>query len=208
MGGYGSGRVGWRTPRSTTESLLRLDVRRLHRYGKLRPGRRDSSSWLRNGKPSGSISHRAVGHGGRAKALILEYRQTTRGVSEEVVQRVWLEWTPCNYGGARPWLLCPRCCRRVAILYAGYRFYCRHCHDLTYSSTRESVIDRGIYKAQAIRQRLGGSADLTRPFPRKPKGMHWSTYYRLEGEARAAYHSTLLGMAKRLKIALGRLEGR
>ncbi len=206
MGGYGSGRVGWRTPRSTTESLLRLDVRRLHRYGQLQPGRRDSSSWLRNGKPSGSISHRAVGYGSRAKALVLEYRLTTNGQIEEVEQRVWLAWTPCNYGGARPWLLCPRCGRRVAILYAGHRFYCRRCHDLAYSSTRESVIDRGIYKAQAIRKRLGGSGDLTQPFPPKPKGMHWHTYYRLEDEARDAYHSALLGMANRLRLSIGRLE--
>lgn len=30
------------------------------------------------------------------------------------VQRVGVEWTPCTFGGDRPWLLCPGCGRRVA----------------------------------------------------------------------------------------------
>jgi Transposase DDE domain len=51
------------------------------------------------------------------------------GTSENAVKtQIWiavsvyvLEWTPCNYGGARPWFLCPMdgCRRRVAVLYAG-----------------------------------------------------------------------------------------
>lgn len=203
MGGYGSGRVYWRTPRPTVESKLSLDVRRLHRDGQLQPRNRGSTSWRwHNGNPAGSISHRAVGNADRAKALILEYQHTRNGQSEQVKQTVWLEWTPCNYGGSRPWALCPRCARRVAILYAGRRFACRHCHDLAYASSRESASDRGIRKAQAIRQRLGGSANLARPFPHKPKGMHWETYDRLENEAHIAYYRAMLDVVTRLNLAL------
>jgi len=57
MGGYGSGSVAWRTPRSTTASKLSLDVRRLHRDGQLQPRYRGSSSWRwSGGKHAGSMS--------------------------------------------------------------------------------------------------------------------------------------------------------
>ena len=48
-------------------------------------------------------------------------------------------YTPCNYGGGRRWLLCPRCFRRVAKLYRPpdeVLFACRLCHELTYRSTQ------------------------------------------------------------------------
>ena len=49
--------------------------------------------------------------------------------------------TPCHYGGVRYWLLCPEwgCRRRVGTLYfAGERFACRHCFNLTYKSQNQS----------------------------------------------------------------------
>jgi hypothetical protein len=37
-----------------------------------------------------------------------------------------------------------------------------------------------LRRAQKIgEQRLGGSANMTEPFPEKPKGMHLKTYMRL-----------------------------
>ena len=48
-----------------------------------------------------------------------------------------LAWTPCNYGGSRPWFLCPGCDRRAAILYVeGGRLLCRPCLGLSYPSQR------------------------------------------------------------------------
>lgn len=207
MGGYGSGSHHRYHRRDTVESYLRLDVRRLHRDGQLEPRRRSGTHWRwAGGRAAGSISHRAVGHGGRAKALVLEYRyKAPSGTTETVEQTVWLEWTPCNYGSARPWFLCPRCDRRVAILYGGLRFYCRHCHDLAYASSRESAADRGTRKAQNIRQRLGGSTNLMQPFPPKPKGMHWRTYDRLEAEAEAAHRVALVGLLAKLETVAHRL---
>jgi hypothetical protein len=46
--------------------------------------------------------------------------------------------------------------------------------------------DRALRKAQAIRVRLGGSANMTEFFPAKPKGMQYRTYERLSMEAEAA----------------------
>lgn len=64
----------------------------------------------------------------------------------------------------------------------GKYFLCRHCYDLTYQSRRDNKMYRALYKAQRIRERLGGSANMTKPFPEKAKGMHWKTYWRLREE--------------------------
>ena len=200
MGGYGSGSHHYYTPRRTVEGRLRLDVRRLHRAGLLAPGAPGTSTWTRGGRETGSIGHEPRGDDdGRATALELRYTSSGQPTS----QHVPLEWTPCHYGGARPWFNCPLCDRRVAVLYAGARFACRHCHSLAYESTRQSAPDRGIRKAQNIRERLGGSANLSLPFPPKPKGMHWRTYYRLEEEAQEAYLGGMLGLMAQLDKALG-----
>jgi hypothetical protein len=57
---------------------------------------------------------------------------------EQVAQKIFLDWTPCNYGGYRPWFKCMDCGRRVAKIYFGENFACRHCLDLTYRSCQES----------------------------------------------------------------------
>jgi hypothetical protein len=58
---------------------------------------------------------------------------------EQLAQEVHFDWTPCNYGGHRPWLICMHCGRRVAVLYLrGKYFACRHCQDLTYQSCQGS----------------------------------------------------------------------
>ena len=91
--------------------------------------------------------------------------------------------TACNFGSARSWFVCPvqECSRRVARLYlVGGRYACRHCHGLAYRTQHENAYDRGLLKAQRIRMKLGGSANMTLPFPPKPKGMRWRTYHRLE----------------------------
>jgi hypothetical protein len=53
---------------------------------------------------------------------------------------------------------------------------------------------RALHRAQDIRRRLGGSANMTEPFPDKPKGMNWRTYERLWGEHHEAEMEQLVGM--------------
>ena len=118
---------------------------------------------------------------------------------------VSLDWTACNFGGERPWFICPdvRCGRRVAVLYGpGRYFLCRHCYDLVYESQRENEMHRALRRAQTIRERLGGSANMTKPFPERPKGMHWKTYERLWWE----YHEADMEQLAGLREWLDRLE--
>jgi hypothetical protein len=111
--------------------------------------------------------------------------------------RVLLDTTPCNYGGVRYWFLCPvaGCCRRVAILYLGDKYpACRHCLRLAYQTQNESSADRALSKAQRIRMKLGGSANMLMPFPFKPKRMHWRTYAGLRAKAEAATERSIAGL--------------
>jgi hypothetical protein len=131
--------------------------------------------------------------------LILSYRHRSRPAGEwkEVKEAVHLEWTPCNFGGDRPWFVCPgtECGRRVAILYGpGKYFLCRHCYDLRYESQREDNKDRALRRAQKIRMRVGGSANMMEPFPEKPKGMHHDTYMKLFWEHHEAKMKHLAGL--------------
>jgi len=119
--------------------------------------------------------------------VLLKYRSRSFGEDwSDVEQRVAVVWTPCRFGGERPWFVCSvasngvYCGRRVIKLYgAGRLFACRHCYRLAYASQLESAQQRGLWKSQKIRMRLGGSASMLDEFPEKPKGMHWRTYNRL-----------------------------
>ena len=89
-----------------------------------------------------------------------------------VEQRVLILTTPCHYGGARPWLACPRCNRRVAVIYlrdGGFR--CRHCNRVAYSSQQEDAIGRAWRKQAKLEVRLGEHWQ-------RPKGMHHTTHKR------------------------------
>jgi hypothetical protein len=53
---------------------------------------------------------------------------------------------------------------------------------------------RTRHKAQEIRERLGGCANMMESFPEKPKGMHWRTYERLWRKHHKAEMAHLIGM--------------
>ena len=183
MGGIGSGQGFRWSSKATTESQHRIDIRWLKRRGYLRAGSTGSMSWSRGGEPTGSIGFRM-----KPNQIILSYRRKSDGDEwEEVEQTIWFDHTPCNFGGHRTWFRCPHCRRRVALLYGVSKFFlCRHCYGLTYTTQQLSSGDRLMEKARKIRQRMGGSDDLSEPFPGKPKGMHWRTYWRLCEEAEQA----------------------
>jgi hypothetical protein len=175
MGGYGSGRTSG--SRDITTSYRALDVRWLQRNKFLIPGSRSKVTWSRNGEPTGNIDVRM-----ELSQLFFAYKHRSHGGewrSEDYP--VGIDWTPCHYGGERAWFLCParNCRRRVAILYGGGIFACRHCHRLAYGSQTESPAYRALSRTQNIRVRLGGSGSMAEDFPDKPKGMHWTTYLRL-----------------------------
>ncbi len=216
MGGLGSGRHDRWDARETTAGVRRLDVRALHRAGRLAPGGDCGWSWSDGGLITIRVS--TLDDAGRALFLVLHYRaRRGQGEWEDVAEVVTLDWTPCRYGGWRPWFECPvsvggrSCGRRVAILYgAGTYFACRQCYRLAYPSTRQDAGDRALAQARAIRMRLGGTANMLEPFPNKPKGMHDRTYTRLFWAAHkleAASFALAGADTRRLDAALARYEG-
>jgi hypothetical protein len=196
VGGFGSGsyhRFGGSKDR--VEDCLFLDVRSCWRDGWLKSGTDFTTTWWRYRREY-SIRVRVLGNAGaeRARAVELSYSRGPEGRKEDVSYAVPLSWTPCNFGGWRPWFVCPglvegvSCSRRVAKLYLkGRHFLCRHCHDLAYSSQQEAHRNAALRRCQRIRQKLGGTANMTRPFPGKPKGMHLKTYLRLRAKYEKAY---------------------
>jgi hypothetical protein len=184
--------------KTTTGECHSVDMRYLYRESLLTPGHWFTLRWSRAGRETGSIRG-AVEGSDRPKHLLLFYRHRSGPGNEweDVHQPVALTWTACNFGGERPWFICPGagCGRREANLYGpGKYFLCRHCYDLVYESQREKGMHRALRRAQTIRERLGGSANMTKPFPEKPKGMHWKTYERLWWEHHEAEMEQLAGM--------------
>jgi hypothetical protein len=169
--------------KTTTEACDRLDLASFTRGGWLQPGMVGHTHWRQGETVHSTIGWRVLGDDGLATALELHY-----AIGEEPIRTIVpIDWTACHFGGQRPWFRCPAvgCGRRVRVLYGRHYFCCRFCHDLAYASTRERAAERALRRARSIRTRLGGTANLTEPFPAKPKGMHWRTYGRLRQQAEA-----------------------
>lgn len=203
MGGFGSGRR--QRGKGTTSDMWAFDVRRLHRAGLLTQGRAFVWHWTCNDESVASIQVRTeVGR------LILNYQIKSRGAEcQPMDYPVYLEWTPCTLGGRRVWFLCPAkgCGRRVAILFGGAVFACRHCHKLAYYCQRETDDDRAMRRAETIRRRLGWEAGIANLEGGKPKGMHWRTFKRLKTEHDAFANASWFGMSKRIELINRRLVG-
>jgi hypothetical protein len=176
-----SGVRNWRV-KATTSEYYQLDVRRWQRDGLLTHGRCFEWKWLQEGTEVAS-THVLVESG----RVILSHN-FRRNAAEPLQSRQYsvpVQWTRCNFSGFRAWFQCPvtGCGRRVAILYLSEMFACRHCCHIVYASQREPAHLRAMNKARAILEKIGGSGDMSEPFPKKPKGMHRRTYLRL----RSAY---------------------
>jgi hypothetical protein len=109
-----------------------------------------------------------------ARYLIrLEFR------GRETPQLIRVEWTRCNFGGQRPWLICT-CGKRVARLFKGFGgYFCRICCNAIYESQRRSTKARDYLRAYRLRQRLGGYCPVLDEVPQRPPGMRRKTYMRL-----------------------------
>ena len=214
MGGFGSTRWNWISTKHTVESTRSLDINRLNRAGCLRPGYGGDCQWMRDGKPIASIQLRCDGD-----LLRLSYRRRQRGRDwQDIEQSTGVIWTPCRFGGARPYFVCPgvvngiACGRRVTKLYAaGNYFLCRHCYRLAYASEREDRYDRASRRADKIRMRLGGEPGIGSLIPARPKGMHENTYGRLRSEilnAELATEERLAIFVERMMRRARRTAGR
>ena len=113
-------------------------------------------------------------------ASSIEVNYSYRGKSYRY--SVQLTRTPCNYGNYRHWWLCPSCSKRVAVLYCAGAYVCRHCLNAPYGSQLQQPIDRLVSRADTIRHRLGWQSGIAHSNQGRPKGMHFTTYYRLVNE--------------------------
>lgn len=159
---YGAGRPGWHLK---AEHCLQLDVRKLAPHMLLGSG---AFAWRwtnsRTGKETGSMTIYSW-----PDKLRLSFTQDGRPCGHDVA----IVRTACNYGGSRPWLLCPPCGGRAAVLYLrSGRFICRRCAKVAYASQSEDVFGR----AWRIQAKL--EAQLEKHLQR-PKGMHHATRARL-----------------------------
>jgi hypothetical protein len=128
MGGVGSGNWYRFDKRTTTNECHSIDVRHLHRKCLLTPGHWFTLRWSRADRETGSIRGAVTGSE-KPEQVILTYRHRSGsgGEWEDVREPVPLSWTACNFGGERPWFICPGagCGRRVAAPDLPGRRFCR-----------------------------------------------------------------------------------
>lgn len=195
MGGPGSGRR-LNTARFV-ESYARIDVRVWQREGFLEPNRRFSCHQTRGqmvadstaSDSSFNVEVRQSSDERHDLILVLNYTVwrpgLLRGQCDPIELRISLIFTPCHYGGRRPWFLCPMpgCGRRVAILhFRGLYFLCRHCHSLGYASQHMNSEERAQHRLRKICSRLR----VPEAPPERPRRMRWTTYKWLIDQAAQA----------------------
>lgn len=185
MGGYGSGRYGGK---KKVQHCRSLDVNKMNKAGGLKSGYSGQWQWSEDGEKVASIECSS-----RKTNIVLKYRWRAYGEGwESSEQSVPVTWTPCHYGGQRPFFQCPGivnghyCGRRVIKLYSGGKYFlCRHCYNLTYNSQSETRHDRLLRRANKRRIALGGEPGIY-SWIEKPKGMWQRTYSRHKAEILAA----------------------
>jgi hypothetical protein len=193
LGGTGSGRYERYGAKRTTSSYDTLDVRWLSRKGLLRSGVAATITFSRNNVVRSSVGFSTDSDGSR-----VTYRSANKATEPyNVDQRISLSSTACHLGGERNWFSCPKCFRRVAILYCGRIVGCRTCLNLSYQSQNESGLDRMLRKGQKLNQALGSDTwFLKSGTERRPKGMHRRTYKRKSAEVDRIRHRALGGFSR------------
>jgi hypothetical protein len=91
-------RHGWRT---TVESCLSIDVLHWHRLGYLKHPRSFSWIWTQDGKREASINVETERH-----FVTLKYKSHSYSSKDwdDVEQVIQINWSPCRFGGERPWV--------------------------------------------------------------------------------------------------------
>lgn len=186
MGGFFSGRRN-QGGRQTTSAFRSIDVRWLQRKGLLKSGAAATLRWSVDGSTLTSLQ------------VQTEDDQVIFTVKDREAYRVHLDWSKCHLGGARPWFLCPICSRRVALIYCGDTFACRHCRQLAYASQREVGYVRAVRKMDRLRDKLGWGPGIISGDRSRPKGMHRRTFARLAAEHDGLVSRYVTGMSQRFE---------
>ena len=201
MGGRGSGRKSGYSGKTETSDAMPLDIRKLMRKGLLVPGNAFSWQWTVNDRKVAGINIRVD-----LQSVVLSYVKKSTG--EVVEQRVQTQTSPCHLGGERHWFTCPKCGKRVAVLYAPGRYFaCRQCGGLAYATQKQGAGDRASSKVNKIRKRLVWQTGILNDTGGKPKGMHWKTYRRLKSQHDTLLQVSLQDMGRKLGLLHKLLEG-
>lgn len=186
MGGQGSTRWGDRPARPRTWEATSLSVGEVVRAAPVIPGWRSGGTLPRI---PATVTIEPTQWEWLARAL-LDYKVFLSGDWHSRHVILPLVATRPGFGGARWWFICPRCGRRVGIVYfcrwhgVSGDWACRRCHGLAYDSqwdTRRRRADRRWLQAL---WRAGGT--WGERSPRRPKGMHQHTYEKCMAELCAA----------------------
>lgn len=183
--------------KSTTKDYRDLDVRLLQRKGLLVPGRTSTLRWSINGSTLEAIQIRAEDD----RVIISQDRRREDGEGSTVEYSVFLDWSECHLGGQRAWFRCPSkgCGRRVALLYSGTIYACRHCYQLAYASQSLNGYNRALSKVERLRDKLDWEPGIMNIDRSKPKGMHRRTYARLAAEYAGLVRKYVVGMSQRFE---------
>jgi|SRR5208337_976342 len=133
MGGYGSGRHGWRL---TVEDCISLYSDQFERWGYLKPGLWSGGlTWSRNGnKIAGCGFHTNVDDFHASITFNYNYK----GEQHPDVEVNLYRYSP-GFGGQCYLFLCPVCRRKMRTLhFRDGEIACRICHNLSYTSCNES----------------------------------------------------------------------
>lgn len=200
MGGLGSGRHPG-TARHV-EGFPALDALELRRLGVLEAGAVGVLRWHRGGDPIGMAARLAALYELEAELYLEAQVAGWRRGGEPLRQVLQVDWSPCPFGGRRPWFRCVGCDRRALRLYLAGEpwFRCRRCSRLSYASQSETAVLRALRRAEKLRARLGvGPGEPVE----RPAGMRWRTFDRLtealadaEGVVEAVLAGALLDDAR------------
>ena len=178
MGGYGSGRrSAWR--RYCVEDALAIRMSSIAaRLPQMEPHKIYRLIWSKDGKELASI-----GVENRRGVLVLHYTLANKETRESCKHEsfVPLTMTRCNYGGSRPWFICPCCSNRAGVLYLDTRGVgCRKCQGLFYWDENQGEAARRRHKIEKLKAQTGGGDIL-----KKPKWMRWEKFSRLHQQLEA-----------------------
>jgi hypothetical protein len=158
--------------------------------------------------------------GGGRDQIVLTYRYKSYGRDWETVEQcVPIRWTPCRFGGQRPWFICAvhangtYCGRNVAKLYGGGRlFACRHCYRLGYAVQRIDSPGQAHHNLERLHRKLDARYEQPdMPTPPKPKWMRWNTYNRIAHQIEVGQErldDVFLAGAQRLLARVEKFEHR
>lgn len=207
MGGILSGRKPAQNTKSLPEDFITLDVRELRKREGLAPKQSYNLHKYSCGKRIGILA--VTTHQDRLSLQYTAFNEQNRQCS---FQFTAIDWTPCHFGGRRPWFVCPNenCGKRVAILYGPHPFLCRNCQGIAYQSQRENEIQRLIRKMEALRAKfsgptktVGSAKELSRP-----KGVHQRTFKLLEQRHRLLASEISLKQVRELIELDAKVEAR